>query len=170
MMPPVRGVQDQRLAMTVIRKADRKTSPAREVTFVAAKGVVPVPSDRWSPSARFVKSQVRYDVEERDWLGHPTPEYGTGRMQPGIAQVRAQINPACALDAMGATPNSGGVRRIVGWENGPPHQADVSLEWYPGCTIRTESSRVTSEMWRTYICEIDFTVNATAYCPIGIDP
>ena len=89
-------------------------------------------------------------------------------MPDGTAQFKAQINPACAFDSMGATATVGGVREIQAWNMGMPHQADISIPWSPYC--KGTRTRIGVDAEYDITCEIDIVIEATAYCPAGITP
>jgi hypothetical protein len=68
----------------------------------------------------------------------------------------------------------GSVTKINGWKNGPPNEANVSLEWVGVChgtaytlhTIGVSNGEVTINA----SCRVSFKARAWAYCPVGISP
>lgn len=156
-MPTVSGVADRPLPLTVIRNPDKKSSRPREVSFRAQRELVRVPAERWSPSHRYQYSQTADEVGQIKFNG--------------TYSARVQVNPACHLDGVGARPGPGSVRAIRGWENGPPHRGDILVDWSPGCVSRnTVRTHVISTTEHFSYCAIDLSLDATAWCPVGIQP
>lgn len=161
---PVTGVNDRSIAITVRRAADRKRSAAKAASFVATRERLEVPPNLWQPTAHFKSRNVSeggYDLfEGYDAGGFP--------QRPTTSAFRVAVNPECALDGVAATVSEGRVDRIDGWEDGPPHEANVRITWTPRCVIR-RSQHATGHS-RESTCEVEFALRATAYCPAGIKP
>lgn len=159
-MPAVNGGTDQSVAVTVVRKSDRKASPAKEASFVAPRERVDVPAHAWSPAPRFHDAQSL------------PPQNGP---RQGTTTFNVRVHSACALDEVSAAGTKGRVNAINGWtRNGwqaRPHEASVTIPWSYACQ-RRETILPGAPVPVVLItgCEVDFTVSATAYCPVGISP
>ncbi len=150
-MPSVSsGTLDQFVALTVIR-SDRKRSAAKQASFVASRERVEVPADLWQPSPHFT-SKFAHDAGDVRWWARN--EEGS----PSAFHVL--VNPACALDEVVAYATAGDVLQILGWEDGPPYEANVKVKWWAyGRTWGTMEGAAYT---------VDFQLSATAYCPVGI--
>jgi hypothetical protein len=164
-VPPVSGAADHTIALTVVRFPDKVRSPNVQAQFIAARQIVPVPANYWTPTADFL--QIDIDQGGGNIFGGYTV-FGTGPAQARLAPFSLHVNPACGLDTAGANVRSGAVLAINGWEDGPPYQANVNVAWTPRCVIQTTNYVLASSSQR--ICDIDFTLSAQASCPVGVAP
>ena len=168
-IPPVRGAADHVVAVTVVT-ADGKTSTAMQAQFVAARERVEVPDRLWSPGAGFefaATSSTRQLIDPEE----------VNEAHAGQAAKTLRVQPQCALDTMDATVLSGGITEIRGWEQGPPNEAAVTIDWVGTC-INTKTSthydyivvEDSSAIVTRSACRVAFTTRAWAYCPAGIAP
>jgi hypothetical protein len=167
LMPPMTSLNDATIAITVQRKSDRAASVAHQARFVVPRLVLNVPAQRWTPM-RFSKKETRTANETGRW-GDENP-LTRARMPDDVAQFKAQINANCAFDSLGVTASVGGIREIRGWDQGPPHQADVSIPWSAYCKGERRNSLDVTATEYELTCEIDIALQATAVCPAGIAP
>lgn len=159
-MPAVRGTPDQPVAVTVVRKSDRKSSAALEAPFVATRELVDVPKSSWAPSDRHQEF-------------HPTPPAADSI----VVSFTARINPACALDSVTANASRGIIKAMNGWQapgwEKHPHEATVAIPVAYVCKTKTERSYMFNkeivDSVDTIDCEVDVVVTATAYCPVGVN-
>jgi hypothetical protein len=163
-IPNVQGASDNAAALTVVT-ADGKTSAAMQAQFVAARERIEVPDRLWSPNANFELSSAEDTYSNANKASH-------GQLAKSL-----RINPQCALDDMGVTVLSGNVTAIKGWEQGPPNEATVTLDWVGTCTqknIRTDYNYVIAasgyDISFTSACRVAFQTRAWAYCPVGVAP
>lgn len=161
-VPPVSGAPDHSIALTVVR-ADKSRSPAIQARFHATRQQVPVPPRFWSPNADFIKIEV--DQGGGNIFSGYTAWGNHGSRSSPFSLL---INPACELDGASLNTRTGRVEAFNGWENGAPNEANVDIIWTPQCTTQTTNYVFASSSQR--ICSIDFTVSATASCPVGLAP
>jgi hypothetical protein len=162
-VPPVSGASDHTIALTVVR-LDKSRSPAAQARFVATRQIVPVPPMFWSPSANF----FQLDVDQGGGnIFSGFTVWGAGH-ESRSTPFTLLVNPACSLDSAAWSSSAGRVEAFNGWENGPPHQANVDVIWTPRCTTQTTNYIVASSSQR--ICSIDFSLSAWASCPVGVAP
>lgn len=167
----VRGAGDHAVAISIVT-ADGRTSPAMQASFVAARERVPVPDALWSPTAGF---ELAATVETLN-----TATAAPVRTNPaagGQVSKSLRVNPQCALDNMDTLVLSGGVSRVSGFENGPPNEAHVAIDWVGTCTgTKTTTSYhyvigvAGDDTAITSACRVAFQARAWAYCPAGVAP
>lgn len=163
-VPPVSGATDHTIALTVVR-ADNARSPAVQAQFIATRQQVPVPAGFWSQNPNFVAIQV--DQGGGDIFS------GFTVFAPGSPQratpFSLRINPACALDTAAWSSRTGRVDAFNGWDTpGPPNTANVNVVWTPRCVTQTSDYVFSSDIQR--VCSVEYTISATAQCPVGIAP
>jgi hypothetical protein len=174
----VREVPDHVVTLTVIRR-DGRQSAAKQLNFIAARERVEVPANFWTPMSHYTWNAVG----KNNWnliRGHNNQGSGQFPSQPcpntfavdsgcGPASVfRLRVNPACALDNMEVSEKLGQVLNIVGWENGQPFEANITVFWQPHHAWSTTDYWVARSTEEVY--SVDFTLRAWANCPIGINP
>lgn len=166
----VRGAVDHSVAVTVVT-ADGKRSPAMQAKFVAAREQVEVPQRLWSPGASFELAATT-DANALPFGGKPAANpAATGRLVRNL-----RINPQCALDTMSADVLAGGVTEIRGWDQGPPNEAAVTLDWVGTCidtTTTVTTDYVVTQSRSVSVktaCRVALQPRAWAYCPVGIAP
>jgi hypothetical protein len=172
----IRGVQDQTVSISVIT-AEGKATSALPAKFVAAREYVDVPERFWSPAAGFsTEAGSTFDTSS---YGQSSSDnfktaFNGNPAHQGTTPKSLRVNPQCALDTMSVDAQAGSVVKINGWENGPPNEANVSLDWVGVChgtaytlhTIGVSDGEVTVNS----SCKVSFKVSAKAYCPLGISP
>jgi hypothetical protein len=163
-LPAVRGHADKKVNLTVVRADKARTAPA-QADFVAARAVVEVPPQKWAPNGVY-KRQFAVHAGMGQSIGSAPPT-GEGAFPTGET-FRLGVNPACALVDAAWTQRVGLVTAFNGWEHGPPHAADVDIQWAPKCVTSTSSFVV--RLSTTQICEIAFDLKAWASCPLGVAP
>ena len=163
-MPPVRGATDHAVAITVVRNGDGARSPAKQATFHPARERVEVPFVDWNPSASFVNIGID-EGGGNIFGGYKVFGSGAGSYS---ASFRVAVPSSCYLDNMEALSQTGSVRQISGWENGPPNVANVQIVWSPVCTTTTTNYVIASSSQR--VCSVAFSLKAWAQCPAGIAP
>jgi hypothetical protein len=162
-VPAVRGAADHAVAVTVVR-ADKTPTAAAQAYFVAARERVEVPGRYWQPGEHFTQIDVAAGGGN----------IFSGYVIPGSQPVSyatpfvLSINTACALDDAAWTSSTGRVLAFNGWENGPPHEAKVSVAWSPRCTTHTTDYIVATNSQT--VCSVGFSVKAWAQCPLGVAP
>jgi hypothetical protein len=165
----IRGAVDHVVSVTVV-SADGKASTAMQAQFVAARERVEVPDRLWSPGAGFdfaATSSTHQLIDPED----------VNEAHAGQAAKTLRVQPQCALDTMDATVISGAITEIRGWEQGPPNEAAVTIDWVGTC-INTKTSthynyivvEDSSDILTRSACRVAFTTRAWAYCPAGIAP
>jgi hypothetical protein len=162
-VPTVSGVPDHTVALTVVR-FDKARSPAAQATFFATRAIVPVPDRYWTPDGDF----FQMDIDQGGgniFSGYKS--WGAGAASRSTPFMLT-VNPACALDGASWSVSQGRIEAFNGWENGPPHQANVEVVWTPRCTTHTTNYVFASSSQR--ICSVGFKLSATASCPVGIAP
>lgn len=164
-IPNVPGATDSDGATLRVVTADGKTSASMQARFVAARERIEVPDRLWSPNANFELSSAEDTYSNAN-------KASSGQLAKSL-----HINPQCALDAMEVTVLSGNVTAIKGWEQGPPNEAAITLDWVGTCTqknIRTDYNYVIAaaghDISFTSACRVAFQTRAWAYCPIGVAP
>ena len=165
----IRGAADHVVAVTVVT-AEGRTSTAMQAQFVAARERVEVPERLWSPSADFdfsATSATRALVGPED----------VNEAHAGHASKTLRVQPQCALDTMDAVVTSGGISQIRGWEEGPPNEAAVTIDWVGTC-VNTKTTtnynyvvvQGSPDVITKSACRVAFQARAWAYCPAGIAP
>lgn len=159
----LRDASDHAVAVTVVT-ADGGRSTALQGRFVAARSRVQVPERNWTPSA--LLNPIAIDraggnifTGSKVW-GANAANYES--------EYRVAVNPDCALEDMATTARRGRVHKVLGWEDGPPHESSVRLVWSPACTTHTISYGIGSSSQR--ICSADIELTAWAVCPVGRSP
>jgi hypothetical protein len=172
----IRGVQDQTVSISVIT-AEGKATSALPAKFVAAREYVDVPERFWSPMAGFTaEAGNSYDTDHdvQNLSESFASAYNANSAHQGSAAKSLRINPQCALDTMAVDAQVGNIVKISGWENGPPNEANVQLDWVGAChgMAYTLNTIGVSDGERTVnaSCKVSFKVSAKAYCPLGISP
>jgi hypothetical protein len=157
-LPAVRGHADKPVNLTVVR-ADKARSAPAQADFIALRERVEVPVSKWTPNGQvrrqFASAATGGTFIESNW-------------DPGGERFRLEVNRGCALIDAAWTQRVGKVTAFTGWENGPPHAADVSIQWAPLCVRRTTDFGF--NLARSEICEIAFDLKAWAHCPLGVAP
>jgi hypothetical protein len=162
-MPAVRGVLDQTVALTVVTASHRPTA-AQPIAFVAAREEVEVPVGDWTPGGDVDVTDV-YQSSSVPFLGGTV----SGIAPPAVAHYSLQVGPQCALDTMQIPATVGRVVSLSGWTDpGPPNVANITVDYAPMCTIQTNDFVVASNstMW----CRIAYQLRAQAFCPAGTTP
>jgi hypothetical protein len=163
-MPSVDKVPDHTIAVSVLR-VDGKRSDAKQARFIAERALVPVDPGFWHPTSHFSLAGVS---ESLDTIFGSQTFQGTGAPNRFVNRFNITINSACSLDSMDVPSTIGGVHAINGWDNGPPHSANIDIVWSPTCTTNTTDFVVgTHQVTR---CAVDFELRARASCPRGINP
>jgi hypothetical protein len=162
-VPPVRGAADHTVAVTVVR-SDRRRTPAAQASFVATRERVEVPGRYWDPTANFTYAEIA-EGGGNILTGYIAHGASSG---PSSTPFALSINKACELDTVVWTATVGRIDGLSGWEDGPAHQAQVSVAWTPRCTTRTANYVFASNSHR--ICGVEFSLQAWAMCPAGIAP
>ena len=165
----IRGAADHVVSVTVVT-VDGKASPAMQAQFVAARERIEVPERLWSPAADFDFSATA----ETSRLVDPNE---VNEAYAGHTPKTVRVQPQCALDTMDAIVHSGAISQIRGWEEGPPNEASVTIDWLGTCTstkTTTNYNYVVVEGTRDIsiksACRVAFQARAWAYCPAGIAP
>lgn len=159
----VRGATDHTVAVTVVA-ADGRRSPAMQAKFVAAREHVAVPDRLWSPSSGFELAATS---------DGPSTSNAAGS---GHLARTLRINPQCGLDTMDMDVLAGSVSDIRGWEQGPPNEAAVTIDWAGTCidtTTNVHYNYVVSQDNERSVrsaCHVAMKPVAWAYCPIGVAP
>jgi hypothetical protein len=135
-----------------------------QARFIATRQQVPVPPRFWTPGADFVKIEVDQGGGNI-FSGYTVWGAGAASRSTPFSLL---INPACELDSAAWSSRTGRIEAFNGWENGPPNHANVDVIWTPRCTTQTTNYIVASSSQR--ICSIDFTLSASANCPVGVAP
>lgn len=164
-IPDVRGATDSAAALSVVT-ADGKTSAAVQTKFFAARERIEVPDRLWTPNANFELASAE-DVK-----------IGGNKAHAGRLAMSLRLNPQCALDTMDVVTLAGGINAINGFEQGPPNEAAVTLDWVGTCAqnnIRTDENYIIgvagySSISFTSACRVAFHARAWAYCPVGVAP
>ena len=165
----IRGAADHVVAVTVVTTEGR-TSTAMQAQFVAARERVEVPERLWSPSADFdfsATSATKALVGPED----------LNEAHAGHASKTLRVQPQCALDTMDAVVISGGISQIRGWEEGPPNEAAVTIDWVGTCVNTKTTTNYnylvvegSPDVYTKSACRVAFQARAWAYCPAGIAP
>lgn len=165
----MRGTADGTVAVTVVA-ADGRKSPAAQAMFRAARERVEVPSRLWQPGAGF---DVTATTDVGGSLFGPPP---TNVAQAGSLARNLRINPACALDAMSVDVISGDVTAIRGFDQGPPNEANTTIDWTGTC-VDTKTTTTTdyvlgtsTSVSITKACRVALEPRAWAWCPVGLAP
>lgn len=159
----VRGATDHTVAVTVVA-ADGRRSPAMQAKFVAAREHVEVPDRLWSPASGFELAATS------DGPSTSNPA-GSGHLARTL-----RINPQCGLDTMDMDVLAGSVSAIRGWEQGPPNEAAVTIDWAGTCldtTTNVHYNYVVSQDNERSVrsaCHVAMKPVAWAYCPVGVAP
>ena len=168
-IPPVRGAPDHIVAVTVIT-AEGKASAAVRARFIATRERVEVPDRLWSPTPAFELAATA----ETSRLVDPDE---SNEAFAGHTEKFVHVQPQCALDTMDAVVHSGAIRQIRGWEQGPPNEASVTIDWAGACAdtrVTTSHYYVISDGAQDIAirsaCRVAFEARAWAYCPAGIAP
>jgi hypothetical protein len=161
-MPSLRGVPDQTIALTVVR-ADQRRSVAYKTKFVAARERIEVPAGYWSPVGVIDQTHVTEGGGNIFTGFHAT---GAGGQVAG--DFRLHVNPQCALDNLEIPTSAGSVVSVSGFENGPANEAAITVTYVPNCTTRTTNYVVGSDY--TEWCRIAFQLRTWGYCPAGTTP
>ena len=172
----IRGVQDQTVSISVIT-AEGKATSALPAKFVAAREYVDVPERFWSPMAGFsAEAGNSYDrVGPGSTSSDFTSAFNGNAAHQGSTPKFLRVNPQCALDTMSVDTQAGNVVKINGWENGPPNEANVSINWVGAChgtayNLYGIGGIRDAEVTVNASCKVSFKVSAKAYCPLGISP
>lgn len=159
----VRGATDHTVAVTVVA-ADGRRSPAMQAKFVAAREHVAVPDRLWSPASGFELAATS------DGPSTSNPA-GSGHLSRTL-----RINPQCGLDTMDMDVLAGNVSAIRGWEQGPPNEAAVTIDWAGTCLDTTTNVHYNyviaqdNERSVRSACHVAMKPVAWAYCPVGVAP
>ncbi len=134
-------------------------------------------------SADFVAERARIDVPVRLWIGdYPIYSITTNtkseivsssyRDKVGASRLLVRVNESCALDTVDFKVSAGTISAFSGWEQGPPYQGNLTVQWTPSCKqLETLERRVFSNEWSgSRICRVLIEPKATAYCPLGVAP
>jgi hypothetical protein len=162
-VPKVVGAADHAVALTVVR-TDKTRTAAAQAKFVATRERVEVPGRYWSPSERFDHIGV-VQGGGNIFAGFTVNSASAGSY---TTPFTLSINPACALDNAAWSSSVGRVDAFNGWDDGPPHEAKVSVVWTPRCTTQTTNYVFASSSQR--ICSMTFNLKAWAMCPLGVAP
>jgi hypothetical protein len=161
-MPSLRGVPDQGVALVVTR-ADQARSSAYPIRFIAQRERVEVRPGMWSPDGNVDQTTASQD-EGNIFSGfHAT---GIGGTIAGNFSLR--VNPQCALDDLEIASTAGGVLSVTGFEAGPSNQADITVTYGPNCTTHTFDYVFGSES--STVCRVAFRLSTWASCPAGVPP
>lgn len=165
----IRGAPDHTVSITVVT-VDGKASPAMQAQFVAARERVEVPEGLWSPAADFDFSATA----ETSKLIDPNE---ANEAYAGHTVKTVRVQPQCALDTMDAIVHSGSISQIRGWEEGPPNEASVTIDWLGTCTdTKTTTSYYygivegAQDISIKSACRVAYQARAWANCPAGIAP
>lgn len=135
-------------------------------------------------SAAFFAQRTRIDVPTRLWIGeypiYSTTMYANDEFfnrdnteKARAAHLLVRVNEACALDTVDFKVSAGRISAFSGWEQGPPYQGSLTVNWLPSCTA-FESVEVDITRSHTYsrsrLCKVLIEPRATAYCPLGVSP
>lgn len=159
----VAGATDHTVAVTVVA-ADGRRSPAMQAKFVAARERIEVPDRLWTPASGFELSATS------DSASTSNPA-AAGHLARGL-----RINPQCGLDTMDVVVLPGSVTAIRGWEQGPPNEANVTIDWAGTCidtTTNTHYNYVVSQDNESSVrsaCRVALQPRAWAFCPVGVAP
>ncbi len=164
-MPYLEGIVDHTIAISVWRADDGKQSAAKQGRFVATRERVEVPGRYWEPGPHFTWTDVQ---EAERTLTHQ--ERLGDRLNWAVNDFRLKVNPACALETMEIPTSVGYIQSVTGWENPPPHEANVRVLWSPQCTYRRTLYGLGVAEKRQRICRVAFELKAWASCPLGIAP
>lgn len=165
----VRGAADHYVAVSVVT-ADGKTTPAMQAQFIAARERIEIPERLWAPAASFELSSTTETLNTDTGVNRTNPA-ASGQVAKSL-----RVHPQCALDTMDALVLSGGISRISGWEQGPPNEATVTIDWVGTCTgTKTTTSyhyvvALGDDIAITSACRVAFQARAWGYCPAGIAP
>ncbi len=166
----IRGAADHVVAVSVVT-ADGRVTPAAQAKYTAARERIEVPERLWQPGANFELASTT------ETLNTDTRVYQTNPAAAGQVAKSLRLNPQCALDTMEAIVLSGQVTRIRGWEDGPPNEAQVAVDWVGTCTSTTTTTSyhyvvvaLGDDISITSACRIAFQARAWAYCPVGVAP
>ena len=163
-VPPVSGAADHTIALTVVR-TDGGRSPAAQTQFVATRQPMPVPAHYWSPNPEFSATEMD-EGGGNIFTGFIV--FGAGSPQRATP-FSLRINPACELDTAGWSSRTGHVDAFNGWDTpGPANVANVEVVWTPRCIIHTNNYVFASSSER--VCSVEFTLSASANCPVGLAP
>jgi len=162
-VPAVRGAADHAVALTVVRN-DKTRSPAAQAKFVATRERIEVPGRYWSPGEYFSHIGVAQGGGNI-FSGFTVHSASAGSFTTPFA---LSINKECALDNAAWSSTTGRVDAFNGWDEGPLHEAKVSVIWTPRCTTQTTNYVVGSSSQR--ICSVSFNLKAWAQCPLGVAP
>jgi hypothetical protein len=165
----IRGAPDHIVSVTVVT-VDGKASPAMQAQFVAARERIEVPERLWSPAADFDFSATA----ETSRLIDPNE---VNEAYAGHTPKTVRVQPQCTLDTMDAIVHSGSISQVRGWEEGPPNEASVTIDWLGTCTdTKTTTSYYygivegAQDISIKSACRVAFQARAWAYCPAGIAP
>jgi hypothetical protein len=167
----ISGVPDHSAYITVSTQEGRITSP-RPASFIALREHINVPTRLWQPtslhSAADSMSFKNLAAEGTVWNSLRDSHRTHGR--DGRTTFQIQVNEVCALDTVDVEVRRGSVRSLSGWEAGPLHRAEATVDWRSSCVeIDVHNNYVFDSSWDlTIACGIEFQMKATAYCPVGI--
>jgi hypothetical protein len=162
-MPRVSGAVDGTVAVTVTGSSGNR-SAAKQAAFFVERVSVAVPAERWRPANRIYQA--------------PKWTNDIGLTKDGETQLHVSVNPACWLDVAFANSRVGTVRTVAWLNEEPskPHEGGVEVGWQTSCI----NKRTSKLKWFVYVpyadtdeesvCAVDVVVDATAQCPIGVQP
>lgn len=162
-MPRVSGAVDGTVAVTVIGSSGNR-SAAKQAAFFVERVSVAVPAERWRPANRVYQA--------------PKWTNDIGLTKDGETQLHVSVNPACWLDVAFANSRVGTVRTVAWLNEEPskPHEGGVEVGWQTSCV----NKRTSKLKWFVYVpyadtdeesvCAVDVVVDATAQCPVGVQP
>ena len=156
----IRGAADHAVALTVVT-ADDKTSAAMQAQFVAARERIEVPASQWAPNGAVDITDVT-NSGGNIFSGFTAVGIGGGLK----AKFNLRLNPQCALDNLEVSTTAGRVSSVSGFENGPPNEAAIDVNFSPTCTTKTFNYVVGSDS--TTWCHIAYQLHTWAYCPAGL--
>lgn len=158
----IRGAADHAVSVSVVT-AEGKVSPASVTQFIAARERIDVPERLWSPTSSF-------DIADAIDQEKPMNKAYQGSLQRSL-----RVNPQCTLDSMEIDNLAGYVSDVRGFEQGPPNEAAVTIDWNGACTGNTITRTVkildtVVQTTYTSACHAAFRTKAWAYCPAGMAP
>jgi len=158
-MPRVTGEADRSISLTVVG-ADGRRSAAKEVSFVAEREEVEVPSRAWQPSPHYMSNDVIGASEHSTYVNYPSR----------TMSFNVRVNDACTLEGLEIASKYGEIE-VVGWEQGQAYEKDLKVTWiYKQLryTVRKTVAHPSGvEEWEY---GVDFQLTARASCPLGIKP
>jgi hypothetical protein len=140
-VPRVSGMPDHAMALTVVR-SDGKRSVARQVSFVASRERIEVPSDMWSPPSPY------------HWGGETWGEY----------YFRLAMNRVCTVVDADAVPTVGTIQSVE-WLEGL--SVYPTYGWTPYEKKTGPGTGTLLVNWEPQGKEMSFELKVWASCPAG---